>query len=54
MQYLATRDQVAVFQGSRKASLGPYLVTTGAYTREVGGEHAGGCELDGEGTQDRT
>ena len=38
MQYLATRDQAAVFQGSRKASLGPYLVTAGAYTGEVGEE----------------
>lgn len=54
MQYLAIRDQAAVFQRSRKASLGPYLVTAGAYTGEVGEEHAGGCEMDEEGTQDRT
>ena len=54
MQYLAIRDQAAVFQGSSKGSLGPHLLTAGAYTGEGGEEHAGGCELDGEGTQDRT
>ena len=45
---MAIRDQAAVFQRSRKTSLGPYLVTAGAYTGEVGEEHAGGCELDGK------